>query len=254
MDQEKIQKAADQLRKARRAVVLTGAGVSKESGIPTFRDAMDGLWSKYDPQQLATPEAFKANPKLVWDWYNSRRDTVRKARPNPGHHAIADLEDLLPEVVVVTQNIDRLHQAAGSSDVIELHGNLMDNKCFANCQGDPTLIDISVLTWDAEAGPPKCPHCGANVRPTVVWFNEILPIDALSRAKEMSTTADVMLVVGTSGVVQPAASLPYYAKRYNDAFVIDVNPVRDEIAEYADLFLDGPAGEVLPQVIQAMRK
>src|SRR3954452_13245202 len=123
MDQEKIQQAADQLRSAKRVVVLTGAGVSKESGIPTFRDAMDGLWSKYDPQQLATPAAFKANPKLVWDWYNSRRDSVRKAKPNPGHYAIADLEDLLPEVKVVTQNIDGLHRAAGSSDVIELHGN-----------------------------------------------------------------------------------------------------------------------------------
>jgi NAD-dependent deacetylase len=253
MDKSKILEAAQRLREAKLLVVLTGAGVSKESGVPTFRDAMDGLWARFDPQQLATPMAFHANPKLVWDWYEYRRDLVRNVQPNPGHYAIAALEDVLPRVLVVTQNIDSLHQMAGSSDVIELHGNLKRNKCFAKCQGEPTLIEISALTWDSEAGPPACPHCGSWVRPDVVWFTERLPHEMLERAISLSNEADVMLVVGTSGVVQPAAQLPYYAKR-NDAFVIDVNPMEDEIAPLADLFLQGPSGEILPMVVEALRE
>jgi NAD-dependent deacetylase len=254
MDKGKILEAARRLRQAQALVVLTGAGVSKESGVPTFREARDGLWARYDPQQLATPAAFTANPKLVWDWYEYRRQMLRNVKPNPGHYAIAALEKLLPHVVVVTQNIDGLHQAAGSADVITLHGDITRNKCSANCQGDPTLIDVNALHWDREAGPPTCPHCGEAVRPDVVWFNELLPRAAIDRAITLSMNADVMPVVGTSGVVQPAASLPYYARRHNHAFIIDVNPAPDEITPLADLFLDGPSGQVLPQVVQAMQE
>jgi NAD-dependent deacetylase len=174
-------------------------------------------------------------------------------QPNPGHYALAALEDLLPQVVIVTQNIDGLHRMAGSTDIIPLHGNIHQHKCFANCQGDPTLIDIDTLAWDQEAGPPECPHCGSWVRPDVVWFNEALPRAELDRAMTLSKNADVMLVVGTSGVVQPAASLPYYARRYNDAYVIDVNPTPSEITPIAQLFLEGPSGEILTQVVGAMR-
>jgi NAD-dependent deacetylase len=254
MDQEKILEAARRLRKAQALVVLTGAGVSKESGVPTFREARDGLWARYDPQQLATPAAFAANPKLVWDWYEYRRQMLRNVKPNPGHYAIAALEKLLPRVAVVTQNVDGLHQAAGSTDVITLHGDLTRNKCSANCQGDQTLIDVDALHWDRDAGPPTCPYCGKPVRPDVVWFNELLPHAVIDRAITLSMSADVMLVVGTSGVVQPAASLPNYARRHNSAFIIDVNPTPDEIAPVADLFLDGPSGQVLPQVVQAMQE
>jgi NAD-dependent deacetylase len=255
MDRSKILKAVEHLHKAESLVVLTGAGVSKESGVPTFRDAMDGLWSSYDPQKLATPAAFKANPKLVWDWYEYRRQMLQSVQPNPGHYAIAELEDLLPEVVVVTQNIDGLHTGAGSTDVIELHGNITQHKCFDNCQGNPTLIDIAALTWDRTAGPPTCPLCGsAFVRPNVVWFTESLPTQSLNRAIALCQDADVMLIVGTSGAVQPAASLPYHAKRWNDAYLIDVNPLADEITPIADLHLDGPSGEVLPMLIRAMRE
>jgi NAD-dependent deacetylase len=247
-----ITQTAAALGSSTRLVVFTGAGVSKESGIPTFRDALDGLWAKYDPQQLATPEAFRRNPKLVWDWYTFRRGLLAAAAPNPGHYAIAQLEDWLPQVVVITQNIDGFHQAVGSSDVIELHGNLSRNKCFANCRGEPTLVDVDELAWDKDAGPPRCPYCEeAYVRPDVVWYHEILPASALQRAQEFSATADVMLVVGTSGAVYPANQLPVLAKR-SGATVIEVNPDVSLITKYADIFLEGPSGEILPQVVAAM--
>jgi NAD-dependent deacetylase len=243
--------AARAIRASRRLVILTGAGVSKESGIPTFRDALDGLWATYDPQQLATPDAFRRNPRLVWDWYEYRRGLLAGAQPNPAHRAIVALADRLPQVAVVTQNIDGLHQAAGSRDVIELHGNIRRNKCFAHCQGEPTLVDIAALEWDADSGPPTCPHCGAFVRPDVVWFNETLPAAALQRALDLSAQADVMLVVGTSGAVYPANQLPFVA-RQNGATVIDVNPDQSGITRIADWHLAGPAGVMLPEVLAAV--
>lgn len=248
---ERVHAAADTLRASRCLVVLTGAGVSKESGIPTFRDALDGLWAQYDPVLLATPRGFRHDPKLVWDWYQHRRTLIAQARPNPGHLAIAALERHLPRVVVITQNIDGLHAQAGSSDVISVHGDIRQNKCFANCQGDPTLIDISALDWDADAGPPRCPHCGAYVRPAVVWFEEMLPADAIDRAFALARAADVMLVVGTSGVVQPVASLPFVAREHG-ATIIEVNPNRTPITRLAGCFLAGPAGVVLPQIVAAL--
>lgn len=248
----RIAEAAARLRNTKSLVVLTGAGVSKESGVPTFRDAMDGLWAKYDPTELGTPEAFRRNPKLVWDWYEHRRKMLDGIQPNPGHLAMAALETLVPQVVVITQNVDGLHHAAGSADVIRLHGDITRHKCFFNCEGDPTPVDIRTLEWDIEAGPPACPYCGRWVRPDVVWFTEHLPAAALSRALDLAHTCDTMLVVGTSGVVQPAAMLPYEAK-HNGAYVIDVNPVPDEITPIADLFLEGPSGQVLPRVIEAMQ-
>lgn len=245
--------AAGILAKSKRLAVLTGAGVSKESGVPTFRDAMDGLWEQYDPQQLATPYAFMENPKLVWDWYEYRRDLVGEAQPNPGHFALAALEDLLPQVVIITQNVDDLHQQAGSNDIIPLHGAIMRSKCFDDCQGNPTVIDVAAQDgYDPEHGPPRCPHCGAWVRPDVVWFGESLPHEQLQRAINLSHEADVMLIVGTSGVVQPAASMPIVAKQ-SGATIIEVNPTRSALTQVADLWLEGPSGEILPQVIAAMR-
>lgn len=252
MSDAKIRKAAGLLAAAKRVVVLTGAGVSKESGVPTFRDAMEGLWANFNPEELATPQAFRRNPKLVWDWYEMRRQQVDSVRPNPGHDAIAQLEGRVPHVTVVTQNVDGLHRAAGSTDVIELHGNIRQHKCFNGCQGDPTLIDIHTLTWAHDDRPPRCPHCDALVRPDIVWFGEALPAEALSRAQQLCQSADVVLIVGTSGIVQPAASLPYYAKRWGHAQLIDVNPQQDEITPICDLFLQGPSGVILPQVLATM--
>lgn len=247
-----IQRAAQALHAARLVAVLTGAGISKESGIPTFRDAMDGLWAKFDPMQLATPHAFQANPKLVWDWYEHRRHMVKDVQPNLGHYALVELEQLVPQVVILTQNVDGLHYKAGSTDVLALHGDITQHKCFNNCRGNPTLINVDNLAFDAEHGPPACPYCGAYVRPNVVWFTELLPPQAIDRAIETAEQCSVMLVVGTSGLVQPAAQLPYYAKQHG-AVIIDVNPMQDEISALADIYLQGPAGQVLPQIVQATR-
>jgi NAD-dependent deacetylase len=242
MDQ--LSAAARRLAKCRLVVVLTGAGVSKESGIPTFRDAQDGLWAQYDPMMLATEAGFLANPALVWQWYDYRFGMVEAAQPNPGHRAIAELERLLPQVVVVTQNIDGLHQAAGSTDVVELHGSIRRFKCLTGRHTGFTRADFAV---QAEV-PPRCPGCGDLLRPDVVWFGELLPGEAINRAYDLADACDAMLVVGTSGVVQPAASLPYIA-RHGGTPVIDVNPERDELADAADLFLEGRGGEILPRLL-----
>lgn len=249
-----IQDAAAILKAARSACALTGAGVSKESGVPTFRDAQTGLWSQYDPQQLATPQAYSANPKLVWDWYTFRRGLVAAAKPNAGHQALAALEGHFPAFPIITQNVDDLHEQAGSTDVIHLHGNIAANKCFYNCQGDPTPVDLGALTFDPDDGPPACPHCGRQaVRPDIVWFGEMLPADKLARAKALAEQTDVMLVVGTSALVQPAASLPVYAKQAG-AKLIEVNPDYSMITRYADVKLEGPSGRMLPKLVEALAR
>jgi NAD-dependent deacetylase len=246
-----IQDASKLIKEAKSIAVLTGAGVSKESGVPTFRDAMEGLWAKYDPQELATPMAFKANPKLVWDWYEWRREMVAKAKPNAGHFALATLETL-KDLTIITQNVDDLHEQAGSRDVIHLHGNIASHKCFNNCKGNPTMIDISTLSFDKEAGPPACPHCGAYVRPNVVWFHEMLPTYELNRAAELSQVCNLMIVVGTSGLVSPAADLPRVAKQ-SGAKILEVNPDYSMISRYADIRLEGASGVMLPQVLEALQ-
>jgi len=235
-----MDRAADTIACAERVVVLTGAGVSKESGIPTFRDAQTGLWAKYNPEELATPQGFLKDPQLVWQWYDYRRRLVMEALPNPGHLAIYHLEKVLP-VVVVTQNVDGLHKRAGSSDIIELHGSILRFFCFdEHHSADNVECNLQA--------PPLC-ACGSLIRPAVVWFNETLPPDALQRASELVMQADVVLVIGTSGLVQPAASLPWTAKRHG-AKVIEVNPDRTPISDLSDIFLAGPAGVLLPQLVQ----
>lgn len=245
-----IQQTAKIIHKANSIAILTGAGVSKESGVPTFRDAMDGLWAQYNPEELATPFAFEQNPKLVWDWYQWRRQLVSGAKPNAGHIALTELEQHKDSVVVITQNVDDLHEQAGSTDIIHLHGNIARNKCFDDCQGEPTIIDINTLEYDADTVP-RCPHCNAYVRPDVVWFHEGLPSHALNRAMHLSQTCDVMLVIGTSGLVSPASQLPSMAKR-SGATVIEVNPDYSMITRIADIKLDGKSGEMLPKVIHAL--
>jgi NAD-dependent deacetylase len=240
---DKLRQIAQALQSARSVVALTGAGVSKESGIPTFRDAQTGLWANFNPEELATPRAFKKNPSLVWKWYDFRREAVKKVEPNAGHYALVQLEERVKKFVLITQNVDGLHLQAGSKDIIELHGNIRQNKCF----------DHEHPAEDVPCGleePPRC-HCGSLIRPNVVWFEEALPQAALSRAFAESTACDVMLVIGTSGLVQPAASLPLTAKRER-ATLIEINPDRTPITPFADIYLGGASGEMLPLVVKEL--
>lgn len=235
---------ASVLRGARSVAVLTGSGVSAESGVPTFRDAQTGLWARYEPQELATPEAFERDPRLVWDWYEWRRSLVRKAGPNPGHRALADLERRVPSFSLATQNVDGLHQRAGSRNVLELHGNIVRSKCSVEgVEAEPRAGD--------ESAPPLCPGCGAFLRPDVVWFGEALPEDAFAAASAAARSCEVFLSVGTSSLVYPAASLPSEAAR-SGAVLIEVNPSDTPLTPYVDYALRGRAGEVLPALVEAL--
>lgn len=252
-DQSTLETFAQILADSKKLVVSTGAGISKESGIPTFRDAHDGLWAKYDPMQLATPTAFRRDPKLVWDWYQYRRGLVNQAQPNSGHYALAELEDLLPQVIIITQNIDGFHHQVGSTDVICLHGNIQRDKCFANCRGNPTYVDRENLNWGNPDLPPICPHCEDSfIRPDVVWFEEPLPKSEIERAQLVSAKADVMLVIGTSGKVYPAAYLPIIAAQ-KGATILEINPNPSELTPLAKIRLAGPSGAFLPQAVSLIR-
>ncbi|MDX1663592.1 MAG: NAD-dependent deacylase [Candidatus Promineifilaceae bacterium] len=231
------------LRNAERVGVLTGAGISAESGVPTFRDAQSGLWAQYDPQELATAAAFRRNPRLVWEWYGWRRELIARAEPNPGHLALAEMERHIPHFTLITQNIDALHAVAGSRDLIELHGNIRRNKCFREGQIIPETEAV-----EAEEGPPTCPRCGAFVRPDVVWFGEALPEKALARAVFATRQADVFLSIGTSTQVYPAAALPLEAVEHG-AVTVEVNPQLTPVTKWMDHVLQGPAGEVLPLLV-----
>jgi NAD-dependent deacetylase len=233
---------ADKLAGAKHVAVLTGAGISAESGVPTFRDA-GGLWRNYRPEELATPEAFGRNPNLVWEWYNWRRRMLSDKRPNAGHIALAELERLLPDVVLITQNVDGLHREAGSRNPLELHGNIMRNRCIecgevtpATVQEEPELL--------------RC-HCGGLLRPDVVWFGESLREAVLEQAFRASEKAEVFLCVGTSALVYPAAALPLVAKR-NGGIVVEINPEETPLSEKADVVLRGNAGDILPRLVRAV--
>jgi NAD-dependent deacetylase len=245
-----VEAAVQRLANANRVVVSTGAGISQESGIPTFRDAQEGLWAKFDPQELATERGFRADPARVWGWYAYRRERVLACRPNPGHLALVALESLLPRVTVVTQNIDGLHQEAGSTDVVELHGSIRRFKCLD--RSHPYTAE-NTPEAAADGMPPPCPTCGSPLRPNVVWFGEMLPTDATERAWRLARKCDALLVVGTSGTVWPAAELPYVAREHGAA-VIEVNPVASEVTRVADVFLEGRAGEALPRLLEALKQ
>lgn len=231
------------LRSARHIAVLTGAGVSAESGIPTFREAQTGLWAQYDPRELATPQAFVKNPRLVWEWYAWRRDLVSKTKPNAGHFALVEMARRVARFTLITQNVDGLHQLAGSADVIELHGNLHRTKCFR----EEIVIDNWVDTGEV---PPRCPRCGDRLRPDVVWFGEPLPAPAYRAASEAATTCDVFFSIGTSGVVEPAASLARVAIQHG-AKVIEINPVATPLTSMMTFALQAASGKVLPALLRA---
>lgn len=240
-----IERAAEYLAKAKTAIFFTGAGVSKESGIPTFREAQTGLWANYNPEELATPSAFKRNPTLVWRWYDERRRKLGDVKPNPGHYAIAQLEQLVRHVIVLTQNVDGLHKVAGSTDVVELHGNIREFFCF----------DRRHPAQDVPLGlsePPKC-HCGSLLRPAVVWFNEALPEEAFARAQREVLKSSVLFVVGTSALVHPAAGLPILALQ-NKIPVVEINPDDTPLSRNADLIIRAASGVALPKIVDVMNK
>jgi NAD-dependent deacetylase len=241
---DELNRAAALLKQARRIAVLSGAGMSKESGIPTFRDALTGYWENYDPEKLANREGFLSDPPLVWQWYAERRRKLEEVAPNPGHYALAALEAVKP-VSIITQNIDGLHRSAGSSTVIELHGNLRRYKCVS-CE-----LPAEVALESIGESPPHCRACAGLIRPDVVWFGEFLPAEAIARAEDEARRCDVMLVAGTSGMVYPAAGLPILARRCG-ARLIEVNPDETAMTDEMDLSLRGPSGVILPALVRLL--
>jgi NAD-dependent deacetylase len=236
---------AETLRRSRHVAVLTGAGVSAESGLPTFRDALTGLWAKHRPEDLATPEAFERNPGTVWAWYRMRREAALAAEPNPAHLALARLETLVPRFSLITQNVDGLHRRAGSRNIIELHGDLTRARCSRE--------GAAVERWQepADGGePPRCEGCGAFLRPDVVWFGEQLPEQALNQAYAAVYDGDVFLTVGTSNLVEPAASLPWLAAAQGAIVGVINTSMEGQRSGIGVHHLTGPAGQVLPELLR----
>ncbi len=234
------------LRTSEEIVAFTGAGISAESGVPTFRGE-DGLWKKFRPEELATFDAFMRNPELVWEWYLHRKRVIAEIQPNAGHRALAEMEQIFRHVTVVTQNIDNLHRRAGSSTVVELHGNIERNYCT----GCGKFADNAEVL--AAAGVPRCRSCHALLRPDVVWFGEELPADEWNAAMRAVRRADICLVIGTSAIVYPAASIPYAAMEAG-AYIIEVNTERTELTSRADEVFPGKSGEILPELAALARE
>lgn len=234
------------LTRAKHVAVSTGAGISAESGIPTFR-GKEGLWKKYRAEELATPTAFAQNPELVWEFYEWRRGIIAEKKPNPGHNVLARWESVFPVFSLITQNIDGLHQKAGSTDMLELHGNIWKLRC----------TEEGTISENHETPlkkiPPLCPDCGALLRPHVVWFGESLSPTVLQKAFQLSSECDVMFVIGTSALVQPAASLPLSAAE-TGAKIVEINPDPTPLTPYADFSFRGKAGEILPLIEEELKK
>ncbi len=235
------EKLISTLRNAESVCVLTGAGISAESGVPTFRGE-EGLWKKFRPEELANFNAFIRNPELVWEWYAYRRKLIHDVKPNPAHYSVVALERSVKNFTLVTQNVDNLHRRAGSKNVLELHGNIERSYCIQcrACFPEPVL--------EGETGVPRCTKCGGLVRPDVVWFGEMLPLEVFSKAELAARQCDIFFCIGTSAVVFPAASLPYTALDHG-AFVVEMNLESTELSSRAHEALTGKAGEILPDLL-----
>lgn len=242
----------EKIKNAQHLVVLTGAGISAESGIPTFRDAMTGLWQNYQAETLASAGGFRKDPALVWGWYEWRRNMVLQAKPNPAHEALAKLATLVPKFTLATQNVDDLHERAGSVDVLHLHGSLHSPRCFACAR--PHVLDstnVPEINEEKIIEPPRCLHCGGKIRPGVVWFGENLPEKIFQQAEAAAGKCDVMLVIGTSGLVYPAANIPLIAIRKN-ATTVQINPTSTDFDSSVTYNLVGKAGEILPAILEQL--
>jgi NAD-dependent deacetylase len=233
------------LKSAKKVAVLTGAGISAESGVPTFRGE-EGLWKKFRAEELATVDAFMANPELVWEWYIFRRNLMSDVSPNPGHYALVEMEKHFDSFTLITQNVDGLHRKAGSENILELHGNIQKNKCF-EC-GKPYSGPIEV----EGGGLPIC-RCGGKIRPDVVWFGELLPAEAINGAFAASNEADLFFSVGTSALVHPAASMPMMAKR-EGATLVEINLEPTPLSDMADFTFFGKSGEILPLIVEKLKE
>lgn len=237
INKEKIQCIKERLYQCKAVCILTGAGISAESGVPTFR-GKDGLWKNYRAEELATPEAFHRNPKLVWEWYNWRRELIASLNYNAAHKALTIMEERFPSFTLITQNVDGLHRKAGSKNIIEIHGNIWMVKC-TGCGRISENLDVPIQIL------PYCSLCGSLIRPNVVWFGEALPKDTLEKAVAAAESCEFMWIIGTSGVVQPAASFSYYAKK-KEVYVVEVNLETTPLSDIANETLLGKAGEILP--------
>jgi NAD-dependent deacetylase len=232
------------LKKATRITVLTGAGVSQESGLLTFRDAQSGLWAQYRPEDLATPTAFARNPKLVWDWYAMRRESAKGASPNAGHYALAEMENMIPDFTLITQNVDGLHHMAGSKNILELHGNILNVRC-SECGTFAEAWENSLESV------PRCKKCNGLLRPDVVWFEESLPRVQLDSAINATRACQVFFSIGTSGVVHPAAALAHAAKA-EGAVVVEINAEPTPLTPKVDFAFHGKSGEILPELVKSV--
>ncbi|MBN1213330.1 MAG: NAD-dependent deacylase [candidate division Zixibacteria bacterium] len=241
-----LKEVARLIKKSKRGVVLTGAGISAESGVPTFR-GQDGLWKQYRPEELATLNAFLADPGLVWEWYNWRRELISQVKPNPGHYALCEFRNWFEDFTLITQNVDGLHRQAGLEDILELHGNINLNICVG-CR----RTDASVTAIDP-ADIAVCKHCGEKLRPGVVWFGEMLPQDVIRESFKKAESADIFFSVGTSALVHPAAALPVAAKQ-NGAVLVEINPDRTPLTALADYYFAAKSGELLPQLVAAVKE
>jgi NAD-dependent deacetylase len=225
--------------------VLTGAGVSAASGVPTFRGA-DGLWKDFKPESLATPQAFARDPKLVWEWYDWRRQTIASCEPNAAHRVLAGWSRRFPNFTLITQNVDGLHERAGTRDVVRLHGSIWEVSCWQQCAAaPPRWRDDTVRFADI---PPRCPHCGGVIRPGVVWFGESLDPAIVDLATE-AADCDVFITAGTSAIVYPAAGFLELAKRHG-AYTVEINPETTPATSTVDLALQGGAEVVLPRIAE----
>lgn len=238
-------KLISKLKSANRVGVLTGAGISAESGVPTFRDK-GGIWEKFRPEQLANFEAFMSDPDFVWSWYQHRREIMRDLKPNPGHLALAEMESLFPEFDLITQNIDNLHFRAGSKNVTELHGNIERNYCI-KCRTFYPEIDLKIRQVL------KCEKCGGLIRPDVVWFGEMLPLEALSYAENCSVNSDVFFSIGTSAEVYPAAMLPLMAKK-RGAYVVEINLNQTVMSMDLNETIKGKSGVILSELLNKIKE
>ncbi len=240
---ETLEMAARVLRAAENVCVLTGAGISAESGVPTFREALTGLWAQFDPQELATPEAFARRPDLVWSWYAMRAAQIQHTRPNAGHFALSTLAAYVPHFTLLTQNVDDLHVRSGISDVVALHGNLLRARCSGGCD---VVLDMSTAPTERA---PSCPACGEKMRPDVVWFGEELPTATLQRARAATFACDVFLSIGTSNLVEPAASLPWLAAAHGATVLVVNASMEGQRRGPSILQLRGTAGATLSRLV-----